>query len=147
MKPTPAGWPRISNALYYDEAAKAIDWLCRAFDFEVRLKVEGDGGRIEHSELTYGDGLVMVSESSPSEKMPYRRSPRQVEGINTQNMMVYVDDLDAHCAKAKAAGAQIKTEPKNTDYGPDYWEDRSYECVDLGGHHWWFCQRIRSSKT
>ena len=45
MKATPKGWPRLSTAIYYDDAAGAIDWLCRAFTFEVRLKVEGDGGR------------------------------------------------------------------------------------------------------
>ena len=39
MKPTPPGWPRISTALYYDDAAEAIDWLCKAFGFELRLKV------------------------------------------------------------------------------------------------------------
>ena len=43
MKPTPKGWPRISSAVFYDDAAAAIDWLCRVFDFEVRLKVEGEG--------------------------------------------------------------------------------------------------------
>ena len=57
MKPTPPGWPRISTALYYDDAQPAIDWLCRAFGFEVRLKVEGEGGAIEHSELVFGDGV------------------------------------------------------------------------------------------
>ena len=146
MKPTPPGWPRISSALYYDDAAKAIDWLCRAFGFEVRLKVEGDGGRIEHSELTYGEGMVMVSESSPTERMPYRRSPAQVQGGNTQNMMVYVDDVEAHCAQALAAGAKISKPLENHDYGPEYWEDRGYECEDLGGHYWWFSQRMRSPK-
>src|SRR5688572_76561 len=50
-KPLPMGWPRISGAVFYDEPARAIDWLCAAFGFEVRLKVEGEGGRIEHSEL------------------------------------------------------------------------------------------------
>ena len=63
MKPTPPGWPRISSALFYDDAGQAIDWLCRAFGFEVRLRVEGDGGRIEHSELEYEGGLIMVSHS------------------------------------------------------------------------------------
>ena len=61
MKPTPAGWPRVSSSLYYRDAAAMIDWLCDAFGFEIRLKVEGEGGRIEHSELGFGpDGLVMV---------------------------------------------------------------------------------------
>jgi uncharacterized glyoxalase superfamily protein PhnB len=54
MKPTPTGWPRISSAVYYEDAPEAIDWLCRAFGFEVRVRIEGEGGSIEHSELTYG---------------------------------------------------------------------------------------------
>ena len=63
MKQPPAGWPRISSSLFYDDAAAAIDWLVRAFDFRLRLRIEGEGGRIEHSELTYGDGLIMVGEA------------------------------------------------------------------------------------
>jgi uncharacterized glyoxalase superfamily protein PhnB len=55
MKNTPTGWPRISSALYYREAGKMIDWLCDTFGFELCLKVEGDNGRVEHSELSYGD--------------------------------------------------------------------------------------------
>lgn len=147
MNPTPPGWPRISSSLYYDKASRAIDWLCDAFGFEVRLKVEGDGGRIEHSELLFGDGLVMVADvEGKTGKFPHIASPSQVEGRNTQNLMAYVDDVEAHCARARAAGAAIVTEPKTTDYGEDYWTDRSYECVDPGGHHWWFCQRLRSPK-
>lgn len=147
MKPTPPGWPRISAALYYDDAVAAIDWLCRAFGFEVRLKVEGDGGRIEHSELVYREGLIMVADAlSKKEKVSYRRSPSQVGGGNTQNLMVYVDDVEAHCRQARAAGAKIISEPKTSDYGEEYWADRGYECEDLGGHHWWFSQRLRNPK-
>jgi len=148
MKPTPTGWPRISTALYYENAAKAIDWLCRAFGFEVRLKVEGDGGRIEHSELVYGEGLIMVGDLElGGSKAPFRKTPRSLDGANTQNMMVFVDDVEAHCAQARAAGATIVSEPKTTDYGEEYWTDRGYECEDLGGHHWWFYQRLREPKT
>ncbi len=147
MKPTPPGWPRISTSLYYDNAAEAIDWLCRAFGFEVRLKVEGDGGRIEHSELTFGEGLIMVAGTDRNEKMPYIRCPRAIGGGNTQNMFVYVDDVEAHCKRARDAGARIVVEPKTTDYGDDYWTDRSYQCEDLGGHNWWFAQRLRNAKA
>jgi uncharacterized glyoxalase superfamily protein PhnB len=147
MKPTPPGWPRISTSLYYQDAAKAIDWLCHAFGFEVRLKVEGDGGRIEHSELVFGDGLIMVAGAEKSEKFSQIRCPRDIGGANTQNMFVYVDDVEAHCKRARDAGAQIVVEPKTTDYGDDYWADRSYECEDLGGHHWWFAQRLRNAKA
>jgi hypothetical protein len=59
MKPTPPGWPRISSSICYEDPAKAIDWLCNAFGFEVRLKVEGDDGSILHAELVFGEGLIM----------------------------------------------------------------------------------------
>jgi uncharacterized glyoxalase superfamily protein PhnB len=147
MRETPKGWPRVASAIYYDEAAKAIDWLCRAFGFEVRLKVEGDGGRIEHSELTFGpDGLIMVGDSgiAPPPNRAFCRSPRGLGGANTQSLMFYVDDADAHCARARAAGAVIVTEPKTTDYGEGYWVDRGYECVDPEGHHWWVVQRMKT---
>lgn len=146
MRPPPPDWPRIAQTLWYDNGAEAIDWLCRAFGFELRLKVEGEGGRIEHSELVYGGGLIMVGEPKP-EKFPHSRAPSQVGGGNTINLMVYVDDVEAHCARAREAGAVIVSEPETSDYGEDYWSDRSYECRDIGGHHWWFCQRLRSPET
>jgi uncharacterized glyoxalase superfamily protein PhnB len=144
MRPPPPGWPRIASALYYQEPAKAIDWLCRAFGFEVRIKVEGQDGSIEHSELVFAEGLVMVGGTRA--RFPYRRSPRSIDGGNTQNMMVYVDDVEAHCARARAAGAEVVSEPSTVDYGEEYWEDRGYEAEDLEGHHWWFVQRLRNPK-
>jgi len=150
MKPTPKGWPRISSCLTYRNAGDMIDWLCRAYGFEIRLKVEGDEGRIEHSELSYGsDGLIMVS----SEKEGYGgepgaplRSPASVNGANTQSLMVYVDDVEAHCAQARAAGAKISNELSDHDYGEEYWTDRSYGAADPEGHMWWFSQRTRDPK-
>jgi uncharacterized glyoxalase superfamily protein PhnB len=141
-KPLPKNWPRIAPALSYEHAAKAIDWLCTVFGFEVRIKVEGDNGTIAHSELELGEGLIMVAESAV-ERRPYFKSPSQLGGANTQWLMVYVDDVDAHCARARAAGATIATEPKTVDYGDGYWADRGYEAVDLDGHHWYFAQRVR----
>ena len=108
MKDTPKGWPRISSAFFYDDAKAAIAWLVRVFGFEVRLLVEGENGRVEHSELTYGDGLVMVGttggKSSRDVPLPCA-SPRAVGGSNTQALCVFVDDVDAHCAHARAEGA------------------------------------------
>lgn len=141
MKNTPPGWPRISSAVYYQDPVKAIEWLCRAFGFEVRLKVEGDDGSIVHSELTLGEGVVMVAGRKAD--FPYRHSPRELDGANTQSMMVYIDDVEAHCRRARSTGARIVAEPTTTDYGEDYWCDRGYEVEDLEGHHWWFYQRLR----
>lgn len=139
MKPSPTGWPRISSSLFYRDANAAIDWLGRAFGFEPRLIVEGDDGDVIHSELTFGDGVVMISSAA---RKPWGRAPGAGGGGNTQSLMVYVDDVEAHCARARAAGATVATEPKTSDYGDEYWIDRSYEAVDCEGHHWWFTQRI-----
>jgi uncharacterized glyoxalase superfamily protein PhnB len=142
-KPPPKGWPRLSAAVYYNEAATAIDWLCKAFGFEIQIKIEGEGGRIEHSELVLGGGLVSVGDAKLEKDRPWRKSPASIGGVNTQSLCIYIDDVDAHCVRAKAAGATIVAEPKTTDYGDDYWSDRSYEVIDPEGHHWWFMQRMR----
>ena len=94
MNPTPVGWSRISFALYYEDPKAAIDWLVKAFDFTVRSKVEGDGGSLVHSELMYGDGVIMVSQAGGAEDHPdaasrdtrYRTTPKAVNGANTQNV-------------------------------------------------------------
>ena len=147
MNPTPAGWPRLTTSLFYADAAKAIDWLCEAFGFEVRLKVEGEGGRIEHSELTYGEAVIMVGQEAPDDARRWKQqmcSPASLGGKTTQSIMLYVDDADAHCAHARAKGANIVEEPATHDYGADYWCDRSYGALDHEGHVWWITQRLRS---
>lgn len=150
MKPTPPGWPRISSSIYYENPNVAIDWLCRAFGFEVRMKIEDEDGGIVHSELTYGEGLVMVGSAGRSDagKEAWQRqqaSPKAFSGANTQSLCIHVDDADAHCAQARAAGAVIVREPRTDDYGDDYWSDRTYGAADPEGHLWWFMQRLERS--
>ncbi|MFO0568092.1 MAG: VOC family protein [Polyangiaceae bacterium] len=151
MQPTPRGWPRITPSVYYEDPSAAIDWLCRAFGFEVRLKVEGENGRIEHSELEFCDGLIMVGTASvgSAEKEAYQRhyaSPRALGGKHTQGLAIFVDDVDAHAERARAEGARIFREPRTDDYGDDYWSDRTYGALDPEGHVWWFMQRVRDQK-
>jgi uncharacterized glyoxalase superfamily protein PhnB len=147
MKPTPPDWPRLSSSLYYQDAAAAIDWLCRAFGLAVRLRIEGEGGRIEHSELEFGEAVVMVGQEEAAGAKPrfgVRRVSPRTAGGNTQGLMLYIDDVDTHCAQARAHGATIVSEPAVHDYGEDYWADRSYGALDCDGHVWWFTQRLRS---
>lgn len=141
MKPVPEGWSRLNSSLFYVDPARAIDWLCEAFGFEIQLKVEDGEGRIAHSELVYGGGTIMVGDAG---KQPHRRSPRALDGVNTQSLMMYVDDAKAHCERARKHGATIIAEPKISDYGEDYWSDLGYEAADLEGHRWWFVERLRS---
>jgi uncharacterized glyoxalase superfamily protein PhnB len=134
----------MSASIFYEDPRAAIDWLCRAFGFELQLKVDGDGGEIVHSELVFGEALVMVG--SVRGKEPWQaayRSPRSIGGGITQALAFHIDDVDAHHARALAAGAPIVREPRTDDYGDDYWSDRSYGASDLEGHLWWFMQRVR----
>src|SRR5262245_45645309 len=130
MKPTPAGWPRLSSSIFYDDPHAAIAWLCRAFGFELRLNVAGEDGVIHHSELCFGEALVMVSGTGGKE--PWKalyRSP-QATGWITQANVLFVDDVDAHHQRALAAGARIARPLETNDHGEEYWTDRSYGALD-----------------
>src|SRR5258708_29994705 len=123
MKATPHGWPPISSAANYRDAARMIDWLSDAYGFEGRLKVEGDNESIVHSELTYGEGLIMVSRErtgKDAERFGVEMKSTLSAGCVTQSMMVFVDDADAHCERARAAGARITQEPAVHDYGASH---------------------------
>jgi uncharacterized glyoxalase superfamily protein PhnB len=152
--PPPAGWPQMAACLFYRRPAAAIDWLCEAFGFEVRLKVEGEPGEIVHSELMYGQAMVMVGGSAKPGEAPepgrefkrFYTSPLDLDGRVSQSLCMFVDDVDAHCAHARAHGATIYYEPATQDYGDDYWLDRSYGAKDCEGHPWWFMQRLREEK-
>lgn len=144
MKAPPKGWPRMSASVFYESPHEAIDWLCRAFGFELQLKVEGDDGEIAYSELKLAEALVTVA--GVQGKEPWQkayRSPRAIGGSITQALAFHIDDVDAHCARAVAAGAKVVRELQTSDYGEEYWADRSYGALDPEGHLWWFMQRMR----
>jgi len=142
--PTPAGWPRMSSSLAYQDPVRAIDWLGAAFGFAVRIKVPDASGGIMHSELTFGDAVVMVA-GERSHGASLTRSPKSLNGATTQGLFVYVDDIEAHYTRALAAGAVVARELATTDYGPEHWIDRGYAVVDPEGHSWHFAQRLRTA--
>ena len=119
----------IYPSLCYDDAPAAIAWLCRVFGFTQRLVVPGPNGTIAHSELSYGNGVVMIG--SPKAERGFV-SPRSQAG-SSQALSVRVEDPDAHCARAKAAGAIITQPLRDEEYG-----SRGYMAKDLEGHQWYF---------
>jgi uncharacterized glyoxalase superfamily protein PhnB len=116
--------PTIVPFLRYRDAPRAIEWLCEAFGFERIFVVPGEGGTIGHAQLRIGEGIVMLS----SQHVPGSERISAEEGI-----YVVVPDADAHCARAKAAGADVFREPEDQDYG-----GRDYSVRDLEGHYWSF---------
>ncbi|MGH2899737.1 MAG: VOC family protein, partial [Solirubrobacteraceae bacterium] len=111
-----------------------LDWLAKAFGLETRVLVTGPDGEIVHSEMEFGEGVVMIGGTAGYGD---RKSPRALAGVNTQSVQLFVDDVEAHCARARSAGATIERPPESKEYG-----DRSYGALDCEGHLWWFTQRV-----
>jgi uncharacterized glyoxalase superfamily protein PhnB len=123
----------VIPTLRYHDAPKAIDWLVEAFGFERHLVVEGEEGRIDHAQLTFGSGMLMCG--SHDDHGGYGDLVRTVRlvGAPTGGMYVVVDDVDAHAERAAGAGAEIVQPPEDQDYG-----GRNYTCRDLEGNVWSF---------
>ncbi|HEY2945943.1 MAG TPA: VOC family protein [Vicinamibacteria bacterium] len=122
----------VIPGLRYRDAPAAIEWLCRVFGFEKQLVVPGENGTIAHSQLRFGNGMVMVGSVGDSEFGRLMKQPDEIGGAETQSSYLVVNDADAVYARAKAAGATIVIEIKDEDYG-----GRGFGCRDLEGHLWY----------
>src|SRR5215813_12528080 len=131
----PTRRPSLGSAVYYKDPFAALDWLEKAFGFERTLLVTDSEGKLGHSEVRFGDGYIMVG----TEWCENAASPASTGGRNTQSVHVQLSDgIDAHCARARAAGAVIIREPADQFYG-----DRVYSARDPEGHVWSFGQTVR----
>ena len=118
----------VYPTLRYKDASAAIDWLEQAFGFERKDVHVGDGGIVEHAELSWRGSLIMLGGERPTDAE--RGFGRRVgQGW----LYVVVDDADAHHARAKAAGAEIVMELTDQPYG-----SRDYAALDLEGNRWSF---------
>jgi uncharacterized glyoxalase superfamily protein PhnB len=127
--------PTIVPSLFYRDPWAALDWMEKAFGFVRSMVITDNDGNLAHSEMRVGDGLVYIG----SEWADYTVCPTSVSGKNTQIIHVHLkDDLDAHCERARAAGAVIVREPADQFYG-----DRVYSAMDPQGHVWTFGRPVR----
>jgi uncharacterized glyoxalase superfamily protein PhnB len=134
--------PSVIPMLSYEEGVAALKWLARAFGFRERCRYESQDGWLAHAEMEAGDGLIMLASPTPDYQSPKRHRevceqarkwsavPWIIDGV-----LVYVDDLDAHFTRAKAAGATILSE---IEEGPP---GRRYRAEDLEGHRWFFIEK------
>jgi uncharacterized glyoxalase superfamily protein PhnB len=118
-------------ALRYRDAHAAIAFLKDAFGFREVEVVEDSDGRVVHAELAVGDGggVVMLGTGEGT-------NPLAAEAdASTAWVSLYVDvaDADAHCERARAAGAEITRPLNDTDYG-----SREYGARDPEGYLWSF---------
>ena len=134
---------RIFPMIAYEDTAAAIDWLSDAFGFAERgQRYEMEDGTIGHAELEIGGDVVMLATPNREYQSPkthrdscdaaarWLDNPWVIDGL-----LVEVDDLEAHHARAVEAGAIVI---RTLDDGPD---SRLYTAEDLEGHRWMFQQR------
>jgi len=123
----------ISTGIVYHQAAAQIQWLCDVFGFERRTVIWGDENTIIHAHLTFGNGSIMISSAVIGLEPILCKSPKDVGGIGTVEIIVYVQEVDAHYHHAKGKGADIIVDIEDKPYG-----GRSYCCKDPEGHVWVF---------
>ncbi len=114
----------VIPVLAYTNANEAAAWLCEAFGFTVRLRV--DTHRVQ---LNVGEGAVILRELRPNEIGASL-------GLG-HSITVRIEDADAHCIQAREHGASIAQELSTHPYG-----ERQYVAEDLAGHSWTFSQSI-----
>lgn len=131
-----AALPTLSTGLAYRDPRAAIAWLQAAFGFDLQMLIEDADGGVAHSQLRLGDGVIMVGREWDED----HKSPASVGGKNTQSVHIQIEEnVDAHCARAKAAGAHVFADPETQFYG-----DRTYRCRDPEGHIWTVAQTVKT---
>ena len=118
----------LPHLVYQDVDAAAI-WLTRTFGFKEHFRY---GDPVDGLQMHLGNAWIMLSRTKTG-----NFSPLQLGG-GTQSLTVFVEDVEVHFSRAKAAGAKIVEELHETEYG-----EYQYGVEDLEGHHWLFSRHAR----
>ena len=128
------GLSPIVPYLYYEDAGAAIDFMEKAFGFEIESVVRnGDDGQVIHAQVRAGNSVLFVG---PGMDAFGTRAVPDSERVSAM-IYVFVHDVAAHYLRAKGAGARIREELHEHFGG-----NRQYTASDLGGHRWSFAQPI-----
>jgi uncharacterized glyoxalase superfamily protein PhnB len=126
----------------YRNGVEALDWLVAAFGFTELARMVTDEGRLEHAELGAGSGTIMLATPSLDYEGPALHRSHCEQSARWQDvpylvdgLLIYVDDVDAHFARAVEHGATILTEVESTEHG------KRYRAEDPEGHRWMFVER------
>lgn len=119
-----AEMPRVTPVLFYADVPAAAAWLSNAFGFWGR-----GGFGADYAELELDGGVVLL-----------RRGDEAREARGRSMTYVYVDDLDSHLARARAAGGTIVEDLHRRG-------DTAYVAEDPEGHRWTFAQARASMRT
>jgi MerR family transcriptional regulator, thiopeptide resistance regulator len=120
---------RVIPVLTYQDIPAAHDFLVNAFGFNGAGVSRNAQGQAIHGEVRAGDATIWLHRVTAEHGL---NSPLAADVANS-GLFVYVDNVDAHYERARAAGALIDSQPVDQPYG-----QREYGARDLEGHRWWF---------
>jgi PhnB protein len=121
----------ITPYLLYEDVEGALKFLSKAFGFKKSGPSFSKDGKTLHAEMQLGNDQILMGHPGPTYKNPKHL------GHVTQNLLVHIDNVDRHYARARKAGAVILEEPADQAYG-----DRRYGAEDPEGHRWFFAQTL-----
>jgi len=125
----------VIPVLVYEDIQAAHDFLVGTFGFTSGGLHRLDDGTVVHAEVRNGDAAIWLHAVTAEHQMG---SPREAT-VAHGGMEVIVPDVDAHFARARAAGARIDYGPTDQDYGL-----REYGARDPENHRWWFSSPLLS---
>lgn len=128
---------RIIPLLVYKDIPAAHDFLVKAFGFDARGVERNAEGQPIHGEVRAGGATIWLHRLAAEHEV---NSPLATNMAGA-GLVVHVDDVDAHCEHARAAGAHIEREPADMPYG-----QREYGVRDPEGHRWWFATPYNQSR-
>lgn len=127
--PIPSHYRRVTPALVVHGAAEALAFYTQVFQAKERMRIDGPGGTIAHSEIEIGDSVLIVEDESPY--MGTKAPPKEGLDGSPAFLFVYVEDVDTVVARAVELGATLRRPPQDQFYG-----DRDAFVVDPFGHGW-----------
>ena len=119
----------VIPVLVYADVEAAHDFLVEVFGFASGGLHRLDDGTVVHAEVRHGDAAIWLHPETAEHELA---SPREAAASHG-GLSVVVPDVDAHHARAEAAGARIDSPPTDQDYGL-----REYGVRDPENHRWWF---------
>jgi uncharacterized glyoxalase superfamily protein PhnB len=122
--------PTLFATLKYQDARKATTWRADASSLQVGTYSPESGDTVDHAEMFYGNGGIMSGSMQDNE---YPLATASGSASQAVGIYVIVEDIDAHHAKAQAAGAEMVIDLQNMEYG-----SREYTARDFEGHLWSF---------
>ena len=119
--------------VYYENLADALAWLTSVFGFVEDYHFNLPDGQLHGVMIHKGNAWVMLKNSGRTMTSPSKL------GLQTQSLMVFVNNVDEHYRNSISSGARILEEIFNTEYG-----ERQYSAQDLEGHVWTFSEHVKN---